>query len=242
MRRFRIDIFNRERYIPPDELVPKWEIAITWVLKMAIAATAMYESFFGNMLFGLWGMVALAIAIFPVRLARTHRVFFPVELQIILLFILVADATFGKLFHFYEKVEYFDKFLHYHNSTLIAFLGFQVTYALYFTGRLKLSPLIGGIVILLITLGIGGFWEILEYTSDKLFGLGAQGSPALNPLDDTMIDLVLDFFGGIAGAVLGSFYLRYSKRTERRRFQEIMSENRDRHPKPREFRGAWTAM
>lgn len=223
LRHRRFDILDRERYIPPEELAPKWEIAITWALKAAIAATVLYETVLGNMLFGLWGLVALGIAIFPVRLARTYKVFFPVELQILLLLILVADVTLGRLFHFYDRFEFFDKFLHYHNFTLIAFLGFQVTYALYFTGRLRVSPLIGGIVILLVTLGIGGFWEILEYLSDKVFKVGAQGSPALDPLNDTMIDLILDFLGGVFGAVLGTLYLRFSKRTEKRRFMEIRS-------------------
>jgi hypothetical protein len=206
----------------PGESAPKWEIVLAWILKIMIWLTAIVAFGLGNILLGLWGFIAILISLLPAWLARTHRVNFPVEIELLLLLILISDFTFGQLFNFYDRLIYFDKILHYHNSMMMAFLGFLLIYALYFTGKLKISPFSGGVVILFVTLGIGGLWEILEYLSDRILATKAQGSPLMSPFDDTMWDLIVDFFGGIVGAVLGSIYIRYSKRTRSRRFIKIM--------------------
>lgn len=62
-------------------------------------------------------------------------------------------------------------------------------------------------------LGIGALWEIAEYLTDLVFREGAQGSPGMAPLDDTMWDLILDGSGGLLGALLGSPYRRWSRRS-----------------------------
>ncbi|MEA3247304.1 MAG: hypothetical protein U9Q74_14215, partial [Gemmatimonadota bacterium] len=45
---------------------------------------------------------------------------------------------------------------------------------------------------------------------------GAQGSPLLSPLDDTMWDLILDGVGGALGGLAGSTYIRRSRRSAAR--------------------------
>lgn len=72
------------------------------------------------------------------------------------------------------------------------------------------------VVILLFTLGIGALWEIVEYATDLMFHQGAQGSPLLSPLDDTMWNLILDGIGGAGGGLAGSMYLRHSRRSAAR--------------------------
>jgi len=131
-------------------------------------------------------------------------------------------VVFGRFLHLYDTLVYYDKIIHYHDSILIAFSGFLLIYSLYFTGRIRISPLLAGLVIVLVTVGFGGIWEIMEYAADTIFQDGAQGSPAMSALDDTMWDLICDFLGGIVGAVFGTVYISYSQRTRRRRFYEIM--------------------
>jgi uncharacterized membrane protein YsdA (DUF1294 family) len=36
-----------------------------------------------------------------------------------------------------------------------------------------------------------------------------------------MWDLICDFLGGIVGAIFGTLYIRYSHRTQRRRFYDL---------------------
>lgn len=172
--------------------------------------------------------MVVAIALSPSILNKTYKIHFPIELEILISIMIILDVTLGNLLRFYETFDYFDKFLHYNNSLLITFIGFMIYYAAYFSGRLKISRGISMIIIVLITLGLGGFWEIMEYFFDRFLAtpksIPAQGSPTMSPLDDTMFDLILDFFGGIGGAFFGTIYLKYSKRTNRRRFLEIMSD------------------
>ena len=210
------------------ETIPLWEIYLARALKVMILLTALGQFWHGDMMFGLGALLAAALVSLPAYLSRHNRHPFPVEIEILLSFILVVHLTLGLALDFYNNFSHYDKLLHYGNSVLISFIGFIVAYALYFTGRLHASPLGVVLVILLMTLGVGALWEIVEYGSDQLlFGYIAsiqkqQGSPTLDPLDDTMLDLVGDFVGGIFGALAGGLYIRYSRRTHSRRFVEVM--------------------
>ena len=208
----------------PIDSAPRWEVNLAWFLRLMILVTIFVEFVYGEFLYGLWGLVAFGIIFLPVRFARSSKTILPIEFEIILLVILSLDVVFGRFLSFYDTLSYYDKIIHYHDSILIAFSGFLLIYSLYFTGRIKTSPLLAGFVIVLVTVGFGGIWEIVEYAADNIFAEGAQGSPAMSAIDDTMWDLICDFLGGIVGAVFGTLYIRYSHRTHRRRFYELMSE------------------
>ena len=213
---------KKEIHFPVD-YAPRWEVNLAWFLKLMILVTIFVEFVYGDFLYGLWGLVAFGIIFLPVRFARSSKTILPIEFEIILLVILSLDVVFGRFLHFYDTLIYYDKIIHYHDSILIAFSGFLLIYSLYFTGRIKASPLLAGFVIVLVTVGFGGIWEIAEYAADGIFHEGAQGSEAMSAIDDTMWDLICDFLGGIMGAVFGTVYIRYSHRTHRRRFYELMT-------------------
>jgi hypothetical protein len=224
-----VNSLDTKQYLPPaDESVPNWESNLAWGLKAIIILTALAQFARGQFMFGLGALVVAGIALIPAISAKSRQVNFPVEIEIPLFLILVVHLTLGLLLDFYNRFDHYDKFIHYGNSVLIAYIGFLVVYAMYFTGRLKASPLMMGFVILAITLGVGAFWEIIEYSSDQLLyeKLASvqkqQGSPTMGGLDDTMWDLILDFGGGIVGAIFGALYVRWSKKTGRRRFVEVM--------------------
>ena len=208
--------------------IPKWEIYLARALKIIIVLTALGQFVRGSVIFGVGALAAAALVSLPAYLSRNNRYPFPVEFEILLSFILVVHLTFGLALDFYNVFDNYDKLLHYGNSVLISFIGFTMAYALYFTGRLHASSWGVVIVILFMTLGIGALWEIVEYGADQLiYGRipsiqRQQGSPTLDPLDDTMIDLIVNLAGGIAGAIIGGLYIRYSRRTQSRRFVEVM--------------------
>ncbi|MCB8944463.1 MAG: hypothetical protein H6658_12005 [Ardenticatenaceae bacterium] len=210
------------------ESVPLWEIYLARALKVVILLTAVGQFWQGDIIFGLGALLATALVSLPAYLSRDNRHPFPVEIEILLSIILVVHLTLGLALDFYNSFSHYDKLLHYGNSVLVSFIGFMVAYALYFTGRLHASPVAVVWVILLMTLGIGALWEIAEYGSDQLlYGhidtiQKQQGSPTLDPLDDTMLDLIGNLIGGIIGAVAGGLYIRHSRRTNSRRFVEVM--------------------
>lgn len=190
-----------------------WEIRAAWLLRLLIVATAAVHLAQGKFLYGLLCVGAIGVLVAPSLLARTSRVNLPVELELVALWGAVGDMTLGRLAGLYGSTAWFDKVLHFGNSVLIGIVAFLIVYALRLTGRLRTSTLVDALVILLLALGIGALWEIAEYLADLAFQQGAQGSPVLAPLDDTMWDLILDGAGGLLGALLGAPYMRWSRRS-----------------------------
>lgn len=170
----------------------------------------------GKYLYALLCAAVIAVLVAPPLLARTSRANMPVEIELAALWGAVSDMTLGRLAGLYGGTVWFDKVLHFGNSVLVGLLAFLIVYSLQFTGRLRTSAVVNGLIILLLSLGIGAVWEIAEYVADLAFQEGAQGSPTLGPLDDTMWDLILDGSGGMLGAFLGPLYMRWSGRTARR--------------------------
>ena len=194
----------------------RWEIRLAWLLRALILLTAVVHVAQGAWLYVLLCLAAIALVVVPAWIARSSAANLPVEIELILLWWLVADMTLGRLAALYDTSAWFDKALHLGNSVLVGMLGFLAVFVLHFTGRLPAGKIVTGVIIVLLTLGIGALWEILEYLSDLLFAKGAQSSPVLAPLDDTMWDLILDGLGGLIGGVLGPIYMRYSKRSRYR--------------------------
>jgi hypothetical protein len=183
------------------------------LFRALIFTTAIAHAVQGELLYVLLCLAAIALVVVPAWMARSSAANLPVEVELVLLWWLVADMTLGRLAGLYDTSAWFDKALHLGNSILVGMLGFLAVYVLHFTGRLPAGRIVTGVIIVVLTLGIGALWEILEYLSDALFAKGAQGSPLQAPLDDTMWDLILDGFGGLIGGVFGPLYMRHSKRS-----------------------------
>ena len=189
-----------------------WEIRAAWVLRALLLVTATAFIAQEAWLYAIFCVTSVLLVGLPAYLARTSKANLPVELELILLWFLVADNTLGRLVALYGT-PWFDKTLHLGNSVFIGFIGFLVAYVLLYTERLRTSPLFTGAVILLATSGIGALWEIVEYVLDLMLHRSAQGSPIMTPLDDTMWDLILDGAGGALGAIFGPLYIRHSNRS-----------------------------
>lgn len=197
----------------PNMTLRPWEVRAAWLLRLLILTTAVAHVLGGEYLYALLCAAVIAVLVVPPLLARTSRANVPIEVELVALWGAVGDMTLGRLIGLYPGTAWFDKALHLGNSVLIGLLAFLVVYALRFTGRLRTSAVVNGVVIVLLALGVGALWEILEYVADLAFERGAQGSPVMAPLDDTMWDLILDGVGGFLGALLGTPYMRWSGRT-----------------------------
>ena len=193
-----------------------WDIRIAWTLRVAIVATAAMHLVSGDVLYALFCLAAVALAMVPALVARTSLGNLPVGVELAVLWILVADMTFGQLAGLYLAIPWYDKALHLGSSALLGMVAFLAVYMLHFIGRSRMHPWIDAAAILLLTLGLGALWEIGEYAIDHLFGRATQGAPGMAALDDTMWDLMLDGAGGLLGAVLGPLYMGTSRHSRRR--------------------------
>ena len=188
---------------------------LAWILRGAIVATGILHMASGDVLYGAFCMLAVAIVTTPAILAGTVRTVVPLALQLACLWLLVADMTFGNLLGLYQTIPWFDKVLHFGNSALIGMTAFLAVYVAHLLGRNRQHLWVDGIAIFLLTLGLGALWEIAEYLVDHYLGYHSQGSPGIPPLDDTMIDLMLDGIGGLVAAIFGPLYIRHSTRSQR---------------------------
>ena len=190
-----------------------WETRLAWTLRGILLVSIPFFYLKGQAFFAIFCFFSIVVVVIPAYLAKTSKVNLPVELELILLWFLFTDNIFGRLFAFYENSAWFDKALHLGNSIFIGFASFLVIYVLLYTKNLSIRPFVMGLLIFIISLGFGALWEIFEYFADILFNQGAQGSPVMDALDDTMWDLVLDGIGGVFGGIFGPLYIHYSNRS-----------------------------
>ena len=187
---------------------------VRWIralLRLAVAATSVAQMLQGDVIYGLFCLAALVTTIALARLAdRVDRTTALVT-ELLVLSLMVCDMMLGNLFGLYVVVPWYDKALHLGSSMLIGVLALLAIYALHLAGGIAFRPALGGVAILLVTLGVGAVWEIGEYGVDRLLGRATQRAPGLAPHDDTMIDLILDAAGGAIAAVCGPAYLHYRR-------------------------------
>jgi hypothetical protein len=145
-----------------------------------------------------------------------------VEIELLLLAMVLFELVGGDALGLYVKIPHYDNFMHFMLPLYIALIGMMLVYTMYYYGRLKASLTEMAIVIIIVTIGLGGILEMGEYTYDKYLSKGPlgqitgntqmQGSPTQNAIDDTMNDLFTDTAGGIVGALLGVYFIRRAEK------------------------------
>lgn len=163
---------------------------------LGLANDDLYAAF--SALFGL------GMAMIPWFLKRERILVVPFELTLWIFFALFLH-NLGILAKFYDTVWWWDKLTHFLSTSLIATFGFVgIVIIDKYVDSIDLPPRFLPFFIIVFVGTMGVFWEIIEFTLDKLLGTSMQYS-----LSDTIMDLVFDIFAGFIVAVLGPLYLRY---------------------------------
>ncbi|MDO8633715.1 MAG: DUF2238 domain-containing protein [archaeon] len=115
---------------------------------------------------------------------------------VFLLLLALAGEIIGNVYGFYRIFPAFDLVTHFVGGALVSSIAIKFLY-----NKLQRHSFFVNVVF---TMGIGAFWEIIEFTADLLFHLGMQGS-----LNDTMVDLVM-----VASAAIIINFIYYSKKQE----------------------------
>lgn len=200
-------------------------VIITWTLRLFLIFFGIYEIIFGFSIFGMMILLAVFLILLPAILTRQHT-FIPLELEILFLMIVLFEYVIADSLGFYAKFEYYDKFQHTMVPTITSFMGMLLVYIGYRLGKFRASYAMAWIIIVLMTIGLGGILEVVEYSYDHFIGpatnfyisRGAltQGSPILDPFTDTMTDLMVDIVGAIIGATFGVWLLiRHQKKGDK---------------------------
>ncbi len=183
------------------------------VLRAIILISGLYQLIFGEFVIGLMIMVSLGAIMLPSVFSRGRIKALPLEFELIFFIMIMLQFVIGETLNFYDNVPYYDKLVHFSLPFFMGLISFLFAYTMHVTGKLEMSNGVLIIVLVLMSLGIGAFWEILEYFSDKFLlphfpQIGnLQGSSTASPLVDTMNDLIADTLGAFFGALLGLRYI-----------------------------------
>lgn len=109
-----------------------------------------------------------------------------------LLFVIGAQLV-GSVFHAYDSIKYYDKFIHFLSGALSSI------FALTLLNNTKLKNrtiMIDIIFIITFTLAIAGLWEFFEFFSDLILKGDAQ-RVVTSGVTDTMTDMIAAFISSI---------------------------------------------
>lgn len=212
---------------PENEEMSPLQRNLLLIMRIFLLIAGIYITLFGGAngaerIFGVLILVALAIINAPAFITRNRIRAIPVEIELILLTMVLFELVMGDALGLYVKLPYYDNFMHFMLPLYIGLIGMMVVYTMYYYGLLKMSLAGMAIVIVVVTIGLGGILEMGEYTYDKYLSQGPlgditgntqmQGSPTQNAHEDTMNDLFTDTAGGIVGALIGVLLIRRAEK------------------------------
>ena len=176
------------------------QLGLVNILLASLTGYALYTNDFA---LTVAGALMLGVSLIPHLFKGIHKVHVPpffIYGVITFIFISVFLGQFGGL---YDRWHWYDAFLHFISAIAFGFIGFLLLYIYYVHNKLQLPRVLILLFAFLFSMGIGGIWEIIEYGLDHFLGTNMQ----VGSLDDTMIDLILDAFGGFIAVVLCSLYI-----------------------------------
>ena len=188
------------------------------IMRIFLLIAGLYILIFGGTngaerIFGLLILIALAIIHAPSIFTRNRIKAIPVEIELLLLAMVLFELVGGDVLGLYVKIPHYDNFMHFMLPLYIALIGMMLVYTMYYYNKLKATIASMAVIIVIMTIGLGGILEMGEYTYDKYLSQGflgqitgntqMQGSPTQNAIDDTMNDLFTDTAGAIVGALIG---------------------------------------
>jgi hypothetical protein len=210
--------------------IPVWEQRLARVLEIGILISGFFQLFFGETAIGLLILLSLGAIIFPEVWSRKSIKVIPIEVKILLFFMVILQLILGEARDFYNNVPYYDKIVHFFLPLFLGFITFLIFYSMYVTGNFKTNLKFMVILIVLTALGIGALWEIFEYSSDVLLYPNIpgwhhfQGNAQQDALTDTMTDLIDDTIGGLFGALLGIWFIGRLENKNVARFNQLLQE------------------
>jgi hypothetical protein len=173
------------------------------LMQLGMVGVAVAGPLTGNTTWLPAALFSLFVSEVPGLLRRDLKLVLPVELNfwiVLALFLHVVGGYSG----FYDDVPGWDHLTHAMSASLVAALGFVVVVVVdKYVDSIHLPPAFLAFFIVMFTIAVGVFWELMEYANDALTGTRLQYS-----LDDSMLDLLFDSFAGFIVAAAGTHYLK----------------------------------
>ncbi len=146
----------------------------------------------------------LGLSLLPIIFAARFGIALPLPFLVWTTAIIVGSVFMGEAFDFYERLWWWDIFLHGTSSLGFGLIGFLFIFMLFEGDRYAAPPIALAFLAFCFAMTIGAVWELFEYFMDSQFGLNMQKSG----LDDTMGDIAVNAVGAGLAALSGFLYLK----------------------------------
>lgn len=206
----------------PIDKIPKWQFVFWLIVRISLLVCIVYSIIKGDYI-----MMGESIACFLFsHLWDFFQVFggesFIIEVtpicQTMLNFIIFAGIPFGSYLGLFDKIWFYDIFMHITAGVVSAVFGFDFALILQ-RKKGKCSVILAAMFGLMFALSIATGWEIYEFLMDYLHGTNLQLSsygPETAMFDmakyrneygylglvDTMTDMMMNTIGGIIGMII----------------------------------------
>lgn len=150
-------------------------------------------------------LISFLVSEIPSVVRKDLHLVLPVELNLWIVLALFLHVV-GGFSGFYDNVPGWDHVTHALSASLVAALGFVAVVTVdKYAPSIYLPRSFLVFFIVMFTMAFGVLWELMEFANDQLTGSKLQYS-----LDDTMLDLLFDSFGGFVVAFAGAHYLTHT--------------------------------
>lgn len=189
---------------------------ISWLIRILLVLVIAESIFTKNYMNTFVGALTFVMTFYPSILRKRFRVYLPSPLQITITLFIFAAQFLGEIHDFYYRFPWWDNMLHCISGSVLGIIGFMFVYFLNKTHikKTKLSPFFVALFAFCFSLSIGVFWEVFEFSGDRLFGLNMQKfrMPGEDGLVDTMTDLIVDTIGALIVTTVGYIYMKDEKK------------------------------
>jgi len=189
---------------------------ISWIIRILLVVAVVESIIKKNYLNTFTAVLTFVMTFYPSILRKKFRVYLPSSLQIVITLFIFAAQFLGELRDFYYRFPWWDNMLHCISGSILGIIGFMFVYFLNKTHikKTKLSPFFVALFAFCFALAMGVFWEIIEFSGDRLFGLNMQKfrMPGEDGLVDTMTDLIVDTIGSLVITAIGYIYMKDEKK------------------------------
>lgn len=183
---------------------------IYWGLSVLVVLAAGIYAWWGDWLSAVLTVLILGLMLVPSVLKGRYRLYIPFTLELWIVSFIFLTLFLGGVAHFYDRIPFWDKFLHFQSGFLLGVCGYVLIYLLNEHERvhLNLSPGFVSLFAVTFSLALGVVWEIVEFATDSIFAIQSQGVG----LADTMWDLIAASLGALLMSIAGYFWMYRHKR------------------------------
>jgi hypothetical protein len=178
------------------------EAQLSWMASLVLFFSTVYVFLRLDVLWIVFGIVALSIYALPIVTFRDPFKALPWEMTILLSFPILLHVSEGSRL-MSERVAWWDDVTSLAFAFSLSTIGLLLTIELHMYTSVRMNRTFSSFFVMMFTLSMSGFWLLGEYIGDELFG-----TSNLQTNDEIMVQLLWTLIGGL---LMGFLYAAYTR-------------------------------